>query len=164
MENRRMSKYETLLFLHLLSAFLLVAGAGISTSLGIASTKTKSTKLLAGFSGLSAKAEYFVTVPGAIGAIVFGTWLAHYVGYDYGDAWLVSAYILFVIALGIGSGILGRHARRVARKARDLVEQGTTESGELQAEAAAPLIALLGMVEIAIVIAFIYLMVAKPGA
>lgn len=159
-----MSKYEALLFLHLLSAFLLVAGAGISTALGIASTKTKSTKLLAAFCGLSTKAEYFVTVPGAIGAIVFGTWLADYVGYDFGDAWLVSAYILFVIALSIGSGILGPHGRRVAGKARALMDQGVTESEELQREAASPVIGLLGMLENVIIISFIYLMVAKPGA
>ena len=159
-----MNKYETLLFLHIVSVLLLVAGAGISTALGIASTKTASTRLLAAFAGLSAKAEYFITVPGAVGAILFGTWLADYLGYDFGAAWLTAAYILFAIAIIIGSGVLGRHARRVARQAGELVDQGVTESEELQALAASPVISVLGIVEIAIIIAFIYLMVAKPGA
>jgi len=158
-----MTKYETLLFLHIVSVLLLVAGAGISTVLGIASTKTSNTKLLTGFCGLSAKGEYFVTVPGALGAIIFGTWLAEDGNWEY-TGWLVAAYILFAIALGIGSGVLGRHARRVAGKARELVDQGVTESEELQREAASPVVSTLGMVEIAILIAFVYLMVAKPGA
>ncbi len=158
-----MNKYETLLFLHLVSAFLLVGGAGISTAASIAATKTANTTLLASYSGLASRAEYYVTVPGAIGAIVFGTWLAEDGNWDY-EGWLIAAYILFVIALGIGSGILGRHGRRVALKAKELVGKGVTESEELRQEAAAPLMSILGMIEIAIVIALIYLMVAKPGA
>jgi uncharacterized membrane protein len=158
------NKYETLLFLHLVSAFLLVGGAGVSTAAGIVAGKTTSTKLLAALGDLGSKADLYVTVPGAIGAIAFGTWLAHYAGFDFGDTWLTLAYLLFLLALGIGTGVLGRHARRIGRKARALSDDGVEESDELRVEAASPAMSFLGMVEIAIVILFVWDMVAKPGA
>ncbi len=158
-----MSKYQWLLFLHIVSVLFLVGGAATSTALGIASTKSSSTKVLAAFAGLSAKVEHFVTIPAALGTIVFGTWLVR-----DGDwalkGWLIASYVLFVIALGVGGGVLGRHSQQVARKARELVGQGVNDSEELQREAAAPLMQVLGIVVIVIIISFIYLMIGKPGA
>jgi uncharacterized membrane protein len=157
------SKYQWLLFLHIVSVLFLVGGVATSTALGITSTKTASTKVIAALASLSAKVEHFVTIPGALATIIFGTWLVR-----EGDwalkGWLIAAYVLFVIALAIGGGVLGRHSQRVASKARELVAQGVEESEELQREAAAPLTQVLGMVEIAILITFIYLMIGKPGA
>jgi uncharacterized membrane protein len=157
------STYHWLLFLHIVSVLFLVGGAATSTALGIASTKTSSTKVLAAFAGLSAKVEHFVTIPAALGTIIFGTWLVREGNWAL-KGWLIAAYVLFVIALGIGGGVLGRHSQQIARKARELIGQGVDESEELQREAAAPLIQVLGMVEVAIIISFIYLMVGKPGA
>jgi uncharacterized membrane protein len=107
--------------------------------------------------------EHFVTVPAALGTIIFGTWLVREGNWAL-KGWLIAAYVLFVIALGIGGGVLGRHSQQIARKARELIGQGVDESEELRREAAAPLIQVLGMVEVAIIISFIYLMVGKPGA
>jgi uncharacterized membrane protein len=157
------SRYEWLLFFHIVSVLLLVGGVATSTVLGIASTKTSDTNLLATLCGLSGKAENFVTIPGALATLVFGTWLVREGNWAM-DAWLIAAYVLFVIAFAIGGGVLGRHSQAVARKARELVEQGVGESEALQREAAAPLTQVLGMVEIVILIVFIYLMVGKPGS
>ena len=115
-----MSKYETLLFLHLVSVGLLIAGAGVSTATGIAMGKTGNTTIVGALARLGSSVEYFVTVPGAVGAIVFGTWLVDEVGYDFGDAWISAAYVIWIIAIGIGTGVLGRHARQVARMAAEL--------------------------------------------
>ena len=120
--------------------------------------------MLSAFSGLSANVEHFVTIPGALATVVFGTWLVRDGNWAL-KGWLIAAYVLFVIALGIGGGILGRHSGRIARRgAASCVGQGVEESEALQREAAAPRIQILGMVEIVILILFIYLMVGKPGA
>ena len=74
------------------------------------------------------------------------------------------AYVLWAIAVVVGVFALGPHARRVARHAAALVEDGVTESEELHAEAAKPAMAMLGMLEAVIIVAFLYLMAAKPGA
>lgn len=158
-----MSKYQWLLFLHIVSVLFLVGGAATATALGIASTKSSSTKLLAAFAGLSGTVDQFVTIPAALATIIFGTWLVRDGNWAL-EGWLIASYVLFVIAVGIGGGVLGRHSQKVARKARELVGQGVNESEELQREAAAPLMQVLGMVEIVIIISFIYLMIGKPGA
>ena len=71
--------------------------------------------------------EQFVTIPGALATVVFGTWLVRDGNWAL-KGWLIAAYVLFVIALGIGGGILGRHSQRIAREASELVGQGVEES------------------------------------
>ncbi len=159
-----MSTYETLLFLHLVAIGLLIAGSGVSTAAGMAMARTGSTTVVGTLARLASTAEYFVTVPGAIGAIVFGTWLVDEAGYDFGDAWIAVAYVLWLIAVGIGTGVLGRHSRHVARMAAELRLNGVEDSDELREEAGKPLIAALGMLEVVIIVAFLWLMTAKPGA
>lgn len=159
-----MSAYETVLFGHLVSVALLIGGAGVSTAAGIAMGKTSSTSVVGALARLGSTAEYFVTVPGAIGAIVFGTWLVDEAGYEFGQAWLSVSYVLWLAAIGIGTGVLGRHSRQVARTAAELRLNGVSESEDLRAEAGKPLIAMLGMLELVILVAFLWLMAAKPGA
>jgi len=158
------TKYETLLFLHLVSVGLLIGGVGVSSAAGMAMGRTGNTTVVGTLARLGSTAEYYVTVPGAIGAIVFGTWLVDEAGYDFGEAWIAAAYVLWIVALGIGTGILGRHSRNVARMAVELRLNGVDDSEELRAEAGKPLVAALGMLELVIVIAFLWLMTARPGA
>lgn len=158
-----MTKYETLLFLHIVSVVLLVGGAAVSSVCGILYPRTNDTKVIATLAGLSGRMEYTLTVPGAIGAIVFGTWLAEEGNY-MGDAWLTISYILFFISLAIGSGVLGRFDNRIAKRARELQGQGVATSDELQAEAANPLMGVLGMALMVMIFVFIFLMTVKPGS
>ena len=159
-----MSTYETHLFLHLVSVALLIAGFAVSTATGIGMSRTADTKLIGTLATISSTAEYVVTIPGAIGAIAFGTWLVDETGFDLGETWLVTSYVLWAIAFTIGAFVLGPHGRRVVRQAAGLVANGVTESDELRAEAGKPMIAILGIVEVAVIVAFLWLMVAKPGA
>lgn len=83
---------ETLLFLHLLSAAVLVAGvAGLSArALGV--------QLGAG----AMKVFYVFWNAGAAGAVIFGIWLALKVdGYEIWDAWILIALGLFLAAGGV---------------------------------------------------------------
>ena len=68
---------------------------------------------------------------------------------------------MWAIAFTIGAFVLGPHGRRVVRQAAGLVGRRRRER-EL-AEAGKPAIALLGLVEVAFIVAFLWLMVAKPG-
>ena len=78
-----MSTYEILLFLHFLSAGLLIGGEGVAMATGIGMSRTSDTKTLGMLARLSVKAESFALIPGAIGAIVFGTWLVDEASYDF---------------------------------------------------------------------------------
>ena len=70
-----MSKLEILTFLHILGAFLIVAGASVGAATGIAMTRTTSVRAIGLLARISRQAELMAIVPGALIAIVFGTWL-----------------------------------------------------------------------------------------
>jgi uncharacterized membrane protein len=155
--------YKTLLFLHILGVFLIVGGAAIATAIGIKLSKTAHTRTVAELSRLSIVAERYVITPGALLALGAGTWLVHEIGYDYGATWIVASYVLWVTAMTIGWAILGRHSVRVNRHAKELEGQGVSESAELRTHAAAPVGMVFGLVQNVILLAFIYLMVVRPG-
>ena len=159
-----MSLREVLLFLHIVGAFLLVAGAGASTALGVRMGMTTSTQAIAIMSGLQHRVETFVTIPGAVVVIVFGSWLVDEAGYNFADGWIVAAYVVFVLALGLGTGVLTPMVRRLHEHANELVGRGVAESEELRAEADSPRKKIMGMVLNLSFLVFLYLMVAKPGA
>ncbi len=156
--------YESLLFLHIFGVFLIVGGAAIATALGIKGSKSVHARTIAAFSGLSIIAERYVITPGAILALVAGSFLVHQVGYSFGQTWIVASYVLWVTAISIGWGILGRHSARLNRHAKQLVAEGVETSDELGREAAAPVGMIFGAVQNVILLAFIYLMVVRPGA
>jgi uncharacterized membrane protein len=156
--------YKTWLFLHILGVFLIVGGAGIATALGIKASKNRRTHTLAELSSLSIIAERYVITPGAVLALVAGTFLVHEAGYTFDQFWIVGAYVLWITAITIGWAVLGRHSARVNRHARELAAAGVKESDDLAREAAAPVGMVFGMAQNVILLAFIYLMVVRPGA
>ena len=156
--------YDTLLFLHILGVFLIVGGAAIATALGIKASKSRRTHTIADLSGLSIVAERYVITPGAVLALVAGTFLVHRTGHTFDEFWLIAAYVLWVAAISIGWLILGPHSSRVHKHATELVASGVDTSDDLQKEAAAPVGMIFGLVQNVILVAFIYLMVVRPGA
>jgi uncharacterized membrane protein len=157
------STYEILLFLHLVFVALLVGGEGVATATGIGMSRTSDTKTIEMLARLSSKAEYLALVPGALGAIVFGTWLVDEAGFEFEQGWLTASYVIWAVATAIGVFVLGPHARRVARQAAELRLNGVDESEELHAEAGKPLIAMLGMLQLVFILVLLWLMTAKPG-
>ena len=156
--------YKTWLFLHIVGVFLIVGGAGVATAVGFKASRSVNVRTIAVLSGLSIVAERFVITPGAILALVAGSALVNEVGYGFGAGWIVASYILWVVAMGIGWGILGRHSVRLNRRAGQLAAEGVVDSEELGREAAAPVGMIFGAVQNLILIAFIFLMVVRPGA
>lgn len=155
--------YKTWLFLHILGVFMIVGGAGAATALGVKMSKSRRTQTIADMSGLSIVAERYVITPGAVLALVAGTFLVHKAGRDFGEFWIVAAYVLWVIAITIGWAVLGRHSSRLNRHANELLAKGVEEDDALAKEAAAPVGPVFGAVQNVILIAFIYLMVVRPG-
>jgi uncharacterized membrane protein len=155
--------YKTLLFLHLLGVFLIVGGAGVATALGIKMSKSRRARTIAEMASLSIVAERYVITPGAILALVAGTFLVHRSGHDFGEFWVIAAYVLWAVAITIGWAILGRHSSRLKAHANRLVGDGVDEDDELRKAAAAPVGPVFGAVQNVILLAFLYLMVARPG-
>lgn len=90
-----MSLYEWLLFLHVLAAFLLVAGLSAYGALVVSGGAAR--RALA----LPATALWNI---GGLGVLVLGIWLALYVdGYELWDGWIIAAIVLWIVASGAGS-------------------------------------------------------------
>ena len=91
-----MSLYETLLFLHVLLAFALVAGIVAYGYVVLASDGARLRDVL----GRPALALWNV---GGLGVLVFGIWLALEVdGYEIWDGWIIAAIVLWLIVSAAG--------------------------------------------------------------
>ncbi len=97
-----MDLYETLLFLHVLSAGLAVGALTALWALVI--SMRPSAPLLAPESAMRfGRAAGILVGVGMMGAIVFGIWLAiHVDGYELWDGWILASIILWAIAGGAG--------------------------------------------------------------
>jgi uncharacterized membrane protein len=95
------SRNEWLLFLHVLSAFALVASLVIFTTLFATARDGRPSPLL----GISFLGSRLWDV-GVLGTLVFGVWMAIDVdNYDLLDGWILAALVLWVIAAGAGARV-----------------------------------------------------------
>jgi hypothetical protein len=95
-----MDLYDWLLFLHVLAAFLLVAGL---VSYGVLVMDGR-----AALRGVLARPASALWNGGAVGVLVFGVWLA-LKEYEIWDAWIIAALVLWLI----GGGAAGKLERAV---------------------------------------------------
>ena len=85
--------YDSLLFLHVLSAFALVAVVVVFSAFALGLT-TDSRVLMVG------RVLWGI---GGLGTLVFGIWLALYVkGYELWDGWIIAAIVLWAAAAETG--------------------------------------------------------------
>ena len=127
-----MSLYETLLVLHVLAAFLLVAGVVCYGVIVSASGGEAARQVLA------ATASVLWNV-GGVGVLILGIWLAIDADrYEIWDAWIVVAIVLWLVASAAG-GPLSRGLREgpeafPARRARVLFAVAAVATAALLAD------------------------------
>jgi hypothetical protein len=127
--------YETLLFLHVLSAFALMSGLVIMSALAVGAP------IGAGTFALGNR----LTEIGATLALIFGVWIALKEDfYDITDGWILGAIGLWVVATAVGT---------MAGK--------SMPEGELRVEGRT---ALLHWAGVAAAVGILVLMIWKPGA
>jgi uncharacterized membrane protein len=153
--------YEWLLVFHVTGAFLLLGGAVIAAALNLVALRRYRPSEIALLFGLIRLAVAPIIV-GAILLLVFGLWLVHEAGYGYGDGWVVTALVLFVLGNALG-GIGGRRDEKTAARARELAAAGDAPSPELQALVRDPLSLVLSYGSGLIIVAVLAIMVWKPG-
>ena len=118
-----MSTYEWLLFLHVLSAFVLVSALVLFTFLIAFLWKRDVPSDIARVSGLSRLGSVLVGI-GSGGVLIFGVALAFEAdSYAIWDGWIIAALVLWAVM-----GELGRRTGlaydAVGARARDLVTEG----------------------------------------
>jgi hypothetical protein len=84
---------DTLLFLHVLSAFMLMATVVLLSGVAVGANVGSGTVRLANI----------LWDVGGVGTIVFGIWIvARSDFYEIGDGWIIGAIVLWVLMAGLG--------------------------------------------------------------
>ena len=148
-----MDRYDWLLFLHVLSAFALVAGLVLVTAaLLLAARRSED-------AGLALALTRFSPIlfdAAGVAILVFGIWLvleADWVG--FGDAWVIGALVLWVVVAAAGARTL-----TAFRRTRKNLEPGADLAAAVRAGRAP----LYNAVAIVATVATLALMIFKPGA
>ncbi len=156
-----MTKYDWLLLVHVLGAFLFVSGSIVAGILAFAAMQRERPSEVALLLRLVRPAVAIVGI-GSLVALGMGIWLADYVGYGFGKGWIVAA-----IALWAASGALAGPAGKTMRKTRELAEQlaqdGDRPSEELRLALRNPRALVMNTAAFALLIAILVLMIWKPG-
>jgi uncharacterized membrane protein len=157
------SRYDWLLFLHVLSAFAVVAAVVLFSVVIAAGRQTDVPSEVERLFRVARVGDVLVAV-GSVGVLIFGIWLAIDVdAYKIWDGWIIAAFVLW-----LALGAVGSRASRIYNAARDrarqLAREGDAPSAELQALVRSSAGLRLQIAAVVIVLAFLVDMIFKPGA
>ncbi len=151
---------ESLLFLHLVGAFLYVSGAVAAAVLRMAAIRAERPSAVA----LLLRAVRPVVPVIALGLLLvlaFGFWLVHRLGIDLASNWLVATFALLGWTVVVGA-VAGRHDRRTRELAERLAAGDDRPSQELARRLRDPANLALNGSLLVVTIAIVALMVWKP--
>jgi uncharacterized membrane protein len=158
------SRYDWLLFLHVLTAFALVAALVLVTFLIVGGRRLDRPSEITRMFRLSRVGDVLFAV-GSIGTILFGILLAIDVDeYKVWDGWIIAALVLWAVAMGVG-GRTGQYYNAVRARARTLVAEGRdVPNPELNAMLRSPTGLVLHLATFVLVVLLLVDMIYKPGA
>jgi hypothetical protein len=158
------TRYETLLFLHVASAFAFVAAYTIATAILIAVRRVDSAPATRVLLRLARPADVLAWV-GATGTLAFGVWLAVDVEtYELWDAWILSAFAFWLVAEEAirREDLIFRRARRLT--VAPALPRAPSPAAELQQLLRSRKVLGLHVTGSVALVAVLALMIFKPGA
>jgi hypothetical protein len=159
-----MSFDDSMLALHVLSAFALVAGVILFWVLVVAVRRADTAEATIRLAPLTRVGDVTVGV-GMGGTIVLGIWLAFSVGgYDIWDGWIIAALVLWAVGAALGQRVSAAYVQG-AEKARELRAAGHVgPNAELLAVNRTSRGLLLHSLVSLVVVLILLDMLWKPGA
>ena len=149
-----MGRYDWLLFLHLLAAFVLMGAVVVSVGVLGATWRTPSARDAIPLLRLGRLGDALGQI-GAIGTIVFGAWLAVDVeGYSLTDGWIVASLALWVVG-GVTGALVARTYREALAGAAGVTLGQSVRSARSVA---------FHLLQAAAAVGILALMIWKPGA
>ena len=158
-----MNLYDWLLFFHVTGAFFLLGGIVIAGILNfVAIAKDRRPSQVASLYGLIRFAVPLIGA-GLLLTLAIGLWLVNEADYGFGEAWIVTAIVLWVLAGSLGS-IDGKYQRQTGELAQRLAAEGDAPSPELRARLRNPLALAISYGSGLMAFAVLGIMIWKPGA
>jgi uncharacterized membrane protein len=155
------TKYDWLLLVHILGAFLFLSGSIVAGVLALAAMQRERPSEIALLLRLVRPAVIVVGV-GSLVALGIGIWLAEYVGYGLGRGWVVAAIALWAASSAL-AGPAGKTMRHTREFAERLAEDGDRPSEQLRLAVRNPRALAMNGIAFLLLIAILVLMVWKPG-
>ena len=159
-----MSRYEWLLFLHVLAAFAFLTAYTMATAILVGARRVTTRRGALTLLRLARPADVLAWV-GAVGTLVFGIWLVVDVeGYELWDGWILNAFLFWIVAEEAirREDLILRRASRAARV--PALPNAPDPAEELRAVLHARHVVALHVVGSAALLALLALMIFKPGA
>jgi len=157
------SLYDWLLFFHVTGAFFLLGGILIAGILNfVAIVKDRRPSQVASLYGLIRFAVPLIGA-GLLLTLAIGLWLVNEADYGFGEAWVVSAIVLWVLASVLGN-IDGKYQRQTGELAQRLAAEGDAPSSELRARLRDPRALAMSYASGLMAFAVLGIMIWKPGA
>jgi uncharacterized membrane protein len=161
---RSVSLYDWLLFLHVASAFALVAALVLYSVLIVSAWRRDVPSEVVRLFRVSKVGDILVGV-GSMGVLIFGIWLAIEVdGYKIWDGWIIAALVLWAVMGALGSRT-GKIYNTVRDRARALAREGNdAPSPELRALVQSRHGLWSHTATVIVVLVLLVDMIFKPGA
>lgn len=161
-----MTRYEWLIFVHVLGAFLLLSGSIAIGTIAFLAARRERPSEIALLLNVGRVFEHLIEV-GAVVVLLFGIWLAYVDDevprYGLGDEWIIGALVLWAAAVALGA-VGGPRAKRVREEAERAAAAGDAPTAELDRMKRDRVTFLLNWAAMVAVVAILVLMVWKPGA
>ena len=158
-----MSLYEGLLIIHILGVVAMAFGSGAGLLSAIVAGPNANVATIASSARIGLLGGRVTTIA-ALLVLGVGTWMVFdNEAWEFEQTWLSVAYVLWIIAMGLGGGVMARHERRVLKAAEAALERGEVMNAAVQEDWNAPITKITGATLLLLYVVFIYLMVAKPG-
>lgn len=145
--------YDTLALIHSLAAYIWLAslfGTLLFTTLG---SRRSPEELVRGARSI-VRFSTRVGLPAAVILLVAGFWMMGDRGGNYGSTWVTIGFVAWLLAAVAGSGLMHPAARRMRN----------AQAGSAEAQEMARRIALLGGVQIIVLVIAIWAMTSQPGS
>ena len=111
-----MSLYEALLIGHIVGVVVMAFGSGTAMLASLSAGPRPDVASILKASQLELLGGR-VTAFAAVVVAILGTWLViEGEGFEFEQAWISAAYVLWFIAMGLGGGVLSRQRSRAARR------------------------------------------------
>lgn len=158
-----MNLHDGLLIIHILGVVVMAFGSGAGFLSAIVAGPNADVATIARSARIGLLGGR-VTTFAALLVLVAGTWMVFDEdAFDFEQTWLSVSYVLWIVAMGLGGGVMARHERRVMRAADAALERGETTNAAVQDDWNAPITRITGATLLVLYVVFVYLMVAKPG-
>ena len=152
-----MTLFETLKFLHIVAAAVVLGGGVMFLAVSLSALLGKNGDRLRATSNLAAWVGTRIFAPAWALVLAFGVWTALEGSFDFGDAWIAIGFVVFAIAFILGPTA---HMRNSVALGQAIEADGPASPGAFAVMKRETLVQTL---EVALTIFAAWVMTAKPG-